>query len=273
MDDADEVRFPLDRSGPSPTIDVVGIDYYAPLADWRDGAAHLDRLGRRALALRCAPISRPMSRRRSLRLVLRRAMPSAPRRRARRSPTGSASRGCSAPRISANWWAQRALRARRRGRAAVARPPGCRRQADLAHRGRLPGGRQGRQPAERVPRSEVVRKRVPYFSTGARDDLIQRRYLEALLRVTGAPHRRANPMSTVYGGPMVDAGAHLSVDLGRAALSRLSRRSRPCGATAPTGKPGIGSTAGSAPRRWTRWWPAFSSNTDFPPSTRTGSKA
>lgn len=40
---ASEVRFPLDPLWASPAIDAVGIDYYAPLADWRDGSSHLDR--------------------------------------------------------------------------------------------------------------------------------------------------------------------------------------------------------------------------------------
>src|SRR3989440_685406 len=40
---ATEVRFPLDPLWSSAALDVVGIDYYAPLADWRDGGAHLDR--------------------------------------------------------------------------------------------------------------------------------------------------------------------------------------------------------------------------------------
>ena len=40
---ANEVRFPLDPLWASSAIDVVGIDYYAPLADWRDGSGHLDR--------------------------------------------------------------------------------------------------------------------------------------------------------------------------------------------------------------------------------------
>ena len=34
---ANEVRFPLDALWASPAIDAIGIDYYAPLADWRDG--------------------------------------------------------------------------------------------------------------------------------------------------------------------------------------------------------------------------------------------
>jgi hypothetical protein len=37
-----EVRFPLDALWASPAIGAVGIDYYAPLADWRDEAGHLD---------------------------------------------------------------------------------------------------------------------------------------------------------------------------------------------------------------------------------------
>lgn len=37
-----ELRFPLDRLWASSAIDFVGIDVYWPLSDWRDGADHLD---------------------------------------------------------------------------------------------------------------------------------------------------------------------------------------------------------------------------------------
>ena len=37
------MRFPLDALWASSSIDAVGIDYYAPLSDWREGAAHLDK--------------------------------------------------------------------------------------------------------------------------------------------------------------------------------------------------------------------------------------
>ena len=40
---ASEVRFPLDPLWASSSIDAIGIDYYAPLADWRDDANALDR--------------------------------------------------------------------------------------------------------------------------------------------------------------------------------------------------------------------------------------
>ncbi|WP_068310442.1 baseplate multidomain protein megatron [Polycladidibacter hongkongensis] len=48
---------------------------------------------------------------------------------------------------------------------------------------------------------------VPYFSSGARDDLIQRRYLRAMLDYW-QPQAGHNPVSPVYNGPMVDA-AHM----------------------------------------------------------------
>lgn len=39
---ANEVRFPLDALWASLSIDAIGIDYYAPLADWRDEGDQLD---------------------------------------------------------------------------------------------------------------------------------------------------------------------------------------------------------------------------------------
>ncbi|WP_109314737.1 baseplate multidomain protein megatron [Pseudovibrio ascidiaceicola] len=44
---------------------------------------------------------------------------------------------------------------------------------------------------------------VPYFSSGVRDDLIQRRYLRAMMEYW-AVEAGSNPVSPVYGGPMVD---------------------------------------------------------------------
>lgn len=50
--------------------------------------------------------------------------------------------------------------------------------------------------------------RLPKYSTGRRDDLIQMQYLRAHLAHWGDPAR--NPVSDIYGGPMVDMGrAHV----------------------------------------------------------------
>ena len=83
-----------------------------------------------------------------------------------------------------------------------------RREADLVHRARLPGGRQGRQPAQRLPRPEIVGERDPLLSRPA----------SATTSCSGASSRRcsrywdaddpdhvagSNPVSGVYGGRMV----------------------------------------------------------------------
>ena len=52
---------------------------------------------------------------------------------------------------------------------------------------------------------------LPYFSSGSRDDLIQRNYIEAFQRFLDTDHpyfAGSNPISPIYGGPMVDP-AHL----------------------------------------------------------------
>ena len=50
---------------------------------------------------------------------------------------------------------------------------------------------------------------APYYSNAQRDDLIQRRYLESFLSYWQADNGQ-NPISSVYGGPMVDLG-HLHI--------------------------------------------------------------
>lgn len=42
IDGGDEVRFPLDPLFAHSAIDAVGIDYYPPISDWRDGPDHAD---------------------------------------------------------------------------------------------------------------------------------------------------------------------------------------------------------------------------------------
>ncbi|MBL0406331.1 glycoside hydrolase/phage tail family protein [Microvirga aerilata] len=44
-----EVRFPLDPLFASSAIDAVGIDYYPPVSDWRDGPGHADLAAARSI--------------------------------------------------------------------------------------------------------------------------------------------------------------------------------------------------------------------------------
>ncbi|MCZ4297995.1 baseplate multidomain protein megatron [Henriciella marina] len=44
QDGSGDVLFPLDPLWASPDLDFVGVDWYPPLSDWRDGSDHLDAL-------------------------------------------------------------------------------------------------------------------------------------------------------------------------------------------------------------------------------------
>ncbi len=44
QDDSGDVLFPLDPLWADPNIDFVGLDWYPPMGDWRDGTEHLDAL-------------------------------------------------------------------------------------------------------------------------------------------------------------------------------------------------------------------------------------
>ncbi|MBD3771621.1 MAG: glycoside hydrolase/phage tail family protein, partial [Rhodobacterales bacterium] len=43
-DGSGDVLFPLDALWTSPNVDFVGVDWYPPMGDWREGTAHLDAL-------------------------------------------------------------------------------------------------------------------------------------------------------------------------------------------------------------------------------------
>ncbi len=49
LNNGSEVRFPLDSLFTSSAIDAVGIDYYPPISDWRDGPAHADLTAGRSI--------------------------------------------------------------------------------------------------------------------------------------------------------------------------------------------------------------------------------
>src|SRR3989440_219598 len=131
---ASEVRFPLDPLWASVAIDVVGIDYYAPLADWRDGGSELG------------------------------------------SHTGWV------PQSKSIWLTE----------------IGC---------GAVDKG--ANQPSV-FPDPKSAESGLPHFSTGKRDDLIQRRMLEAALQTFDPAHGATltnNPVSSVYGGRMLEPSA------------------------------------------------------------------
>jgi len=202
---AQEVRFPLDPLWASPAIAAIGIDYYPPLSDWRDDAAHIDR----ALATSIHDAGYLL---------------------------GNLDGG-----EGFDWYY-----ADDEARAAQQRTPitdglgkpWMFRQKDILNFWRNPhyervGGIEQATPTAFVPQSKPVWLTevgcpavdkganqpnvfpdtkssdggLPHFSSGRRDDLMQRRYLETVLggfdpQSTAGAIR--NPLSAVYGGRMIE---------------------------------------------------------------------
>jgi hypothetical protein len=206
--DASEVRFPLDPLWASPDIGVVGIDYYAPLADWRDTADHLDR------ALATSTYDRDY-----LAGNLRGGegydwfyADDAARAVQTRSDITD---GLGKPWIYRakdlwSWWANphyERVGGVELGLATAWAPQG--KPIWLTEVG-CPAVDKGANQPSTFPDPKSADAGVPYFSIGTRDDQVQRRFLEAVLTTFDPIFGAAvadNPFSAVYGGRMIEASA------------------------------------------------------------------
>ncbi len=201
-DGSGDVFFHLDPLWADPEIDFVGIDNYMPLSDWRDGFEHLD------------------------------AAEGWPAIYDRAYLQGNIVGGEGYDWFYANA-ADRTAQVRTPITDGAASKPWVFRYKDLRawwsnqHYNR-PGGVESGTPTAWAPQSKPIwftelgcpaidrgtnqpnvffdpkssESAVPYFSRGWRDDAIQRAYLEATYLFWGDAVN--NPVSTVYGGPMVD---------------------------------------------------------------------
>ncbi|MDB5502158.1 MAG: transfer agent orfg15, like protein [Tardiphaga sp.] len=205
---ASEVRFPLDPLWASPAIGAVGIDYYAPLADWRDEAGHLD-----------SEIAATTYDRAYLRDNV--AAGEAydwyyPNDVARdEQDRVEISDGLGKPwtfRVKDlwNWWSN--PHHERVGGVEAGAPTAWTPHAKpiwLTEVG-CPAVDKGANQPSVFPDPKSSENFIPYFSSGERDDLMQRRYCEAILSAfdpTFGATDADNPVSPVYGGRMVDASA------------------------------------------------------------------
>ncbi|MBO9709143.1 MAG: glycoside hydrolase/phage tail family protein [Caulobacter sp.] len=200
-----ELRFHLDPLWADPNIDFVGIDFYPPMADWRDGDDHLDaRAGFEG--------------------------PHDPAYLAANLAGGE----------NHDWYyaspADRVAQARTPITDGPHGEPWVHRAKDLLNWWRnphydRPGGMRAGAPTSWVPMSKPLRlvefgcgavdkganapnlfvdaksaeSALPPFSDGSRDEMGQRRALEAVLARLADP--AANPISPVYGGPMIEAAS------------------------------------------------------------------
>ena len=210
-DGTGDVYFHLDPLWAHPAIDAVGIDNYMPLSDWRDGdysAANPDGL---PVPMIPAGLRAAIAGGRGLRLVLSEPWSARCARTRARSPTApTASPGCFATRIWRAGGRSRITTGSAGWRPATPTAWVPRSKADLVHRTRLPGRRQGAEPAECLSRPEIDAKALRRISRAAAAPISRSGASRGACRRTGIPAAPSfeaahNPLSPVYGGRMVDA--------------------------------------------------------------------
>lgn len=202
------VDFPLDSLWGAGAVDFVGIDYYPPLTDWRDGTDHLD-------AQAAPAIHDPAFLKSRLRAgeAFDWFYPDEAARAAQaRVPITDGAYGD--PWIHRqkdlwSWWSH--VHLPRPGGVRSAFPtawvPGSK-PIRLLEAG-CPAVDKGPNRPSVFPDPKSVESGTPPFSNGRRDDFVQRRTLEAVL-ATFEPQAGAgeadNPPAPAYGGRMVEPG-------------------------------------------------------------------
>jgi len=202
-DGSGDVYFHLDDLWSDANIDFIGVDNYMPLADWRDGFAHLDALAGANSQYDVEYLKSNIAGGEGYDWFYASA---ADRDNQVRTPISDGAYG--EPWVYRykdleNWWSN-------------------------PHHNR-PGGVQSGAPTSWVPESKKIiftetgapavdkaanqpnvfvdpkssESAVPYFSNGRRDDLAQRRAIEAQAAYWN--DNANNPASSVYAGAMVDA--------------------------------------------------------------------
>jgi hypothetical protein len=200
--DGEDVIFHLDPLWADPNVDYVGIDFYPPLGDWRDGDGGVDA-GAFAGPDDAEYLAAQVAGGENFDWFY---ASDADRAGQARTPITDGAHGedwVFRAKDLAGWWSH-------------------------AHHDR-PGGMRSATPTDWVPGMKPIRltefgcaavdrggnapnlfqdpksteSSLPPFSTGARDDAMQRRALEAVLRWYGAAQN--NPVSAVYGGAMLEA--------------------------------------------------------------------
>ena len=200
--DAADVVFHLDPLWADPAIDYVGIDWYPPLGDWRDGDGGLDAEAFRGPA-DATYLAAQVAGGEGYDWFYADDVDRAAQVRTAIVDTAHGEHWLFRPKDLKGWWSN----------AHHDRPSGVRSEAPTAW---VPGmkpirltefgcaavDRGGNAPNRFLdPKSEE--SGLPPFSTGARDDRMQRRALEAVIEHFGTVGN--NPLSAAYGGPMLQA--------------------------------------------------------------------
>jgi hypothetical protein len=200
-DGSDDVLFHLDPLWADANIDVIGVDWYAPLTDWREGATHLDA----ALSNSIHDADYLRSRIESGEHFDFFYASDADRADQDRTPITDGAHGepwIYRAKDIRNFWA----------RAHYDRPGGVRASTPTAWAPQskpvwftelgCPAVDKGANAPNLFIDGKSSESELPPFSSGARDDLIQRRALDAYLQHWDEDEDE-NPVSTVTGEPML----------------------------------------------------------------------
>lgn len=201
-DGSGDVHFHLDPLWADPAIDFVGVDWYPPLSDWRDGTAHLDAAeGWRSARELGYLLDRAAAGEGSDWYYASEAHRQAQTRTAITDPGGYGEPWVFRVKDLRSWWEN----------SHHDRPGGARAAATTAWAARskpirlievgCPAVEKGANAPNLFYDPKSAESALPPFSTGARDDLVQRRALEAWHAHFGEAAN--NPTSPLYGGPMV----------------------------------------------------------------------
>nr|WP_051279543.1 glycoside hydrolase/phage tail family protein [Hellea balneolensis] len=197
-----DVTFHLDPLWASPDIDAVGIDAYFPLSDWRDRDEHLDK----ALADDCYDLSYLKSQMEGGEGYDYYYASRSDRDAQTRTPITDGAVG--KPWVFRNkdlrsWWSEPHYN--RRNGAELNTPTAWIPQSKpiwLMEIG-CPAIDKGANQPNVFYDAKSAQSQIPYYSDGARDDLIQRRYLEVFISYWSEASGN-NPHSAIYNGPMIE---------------------------------------------------------------------
>ena len=205
QDGTGDVFFHLDPLWAAPSVGFIGIDNYMPLSDWRDGSQHRDILAGHASIYDPDYLKANIAGGEGFDWFYR---TEAERAAQIRTPITDGAHGkpwVFRVKDLRNFWSNQHFD----------RPGGVERTTPTAYVPRAKpiwfteAGCAAVDKATNEPNAFVDPKSaenlLPRFSSGGRDDLIQNRYVTALSQYWSASGGH-NPVSPVYGGPMVDAG-------------------------------------------------------------------
>jgi hypothetical protein len=205
-DGGDSVDFPLDPLWASPAIDAIGIDFYPPLSDWRDSGDHADATIARGPA-DLAYLRQRLTAGEAYDWYYADEIDRAAQARLPISDGAYGKPWIYRPKDLWGWWSQAHIR-RAGGVETSATPfvPGAK-PIWLTEIG-VPAVDKGANAPNMFPDPKSDEGGYPPFSSGARDDLVQARALEAI--ISGFDPARVgfdaarNPVHPVSGIRMVD---------------------------------------------------------------------